>query len=513
MYKTNIKRNSDYYRKDGEKTLKTSNKSAFPDITDWTAIDWQDMFKRVDKLQKRIYRATSENKFRKVRDLQRTLIYGKAALLLAIKRVTQTNKGKRTPGIDGFRALNDYERAELFDTMKNMNIKLHNPKPAFRKYIKKKNGKFRSLGIPVIMDRIYQEIIRLALEPLAEVDFEPISYGFRPRRSAHDAASRIISNIRGGKWEWVFEGDFRSCFDTLSHDFIVKQIKGFPLLNLVDKFLKAGYVDNNVLHETEEGTPQGGLLSPLLANIALNGMEDILNISYARRKDKNGNISYITKGDYRMVRYADDFVIFAQNKKDIEALYGILNPYLKDRGLELAPEKTRITHLSEGFDFLGFNFRRYNTYDGFIHLSKPSKGSIRSFKLKVADLCRQLHGHSVDELVDKLNSLIRGTANYWKPTAAKRIFAKMDDYIWHKVYRFIERLHPNKGGKWIKKTYFPHYNDGKHDCNWILTGPKNKNHLIKMAWIPIRRHTMIQYNSSPFDKSKEQYFYDRLYLN
>ena len=487
--------------------------STLSDTTDWNSIKWNKVKKYVDKIQKRIYHAESLNNHRKVRELQRMLVNSNAALLVAIERVTKTNKGKHTPGIDGFRALTNEKRAELFDIMKNRNIKLHKPKPANRMYIKKKNGKLRPLGIPVIIDRIYQEIIRLALEPQVEVNFEPISYGFRRGRGCHDAASRIMSNIRHGNWEWVFEGDFRSCFDTLSHDFILKQIKGFPLHNLVEKFLKAGYVDNNVFHETEEGTPQGGLFSPLLANIALHGMEETLKISYAKRKHKNGNISYITKGKYRMVRYADDFVIFAQSKEDIEAIYDILNPYLEDRGLELAKDKTRITHICEGFDFLGFNFRRYKTRDGFIHLSKPSKDSIREFKSKVAEICRSLHGHNVDELISKLNSLIRGTANYWKPTAAKKTFAKMDDYIWHKIYRFIERCHPHKGGKWIKKTYFPHYNDGKHCCNWILTGPKENNHLIKMAWTPIKRHVMIQYKSSPYDKTKEQYFYDRLYLN
>lgn len=386
-----------------------------------------------------LYHAESLNNSRKVRERQRMLANSEATLIVAINRVTKINKGKRTPGIDGFRALTDDKRAEIFDIMKTMNINLHNPKPTHRMYIKKKNGKFRSLGIPVIMDRIYQEIIRLVLEPQAEVSFEPISYGFRRGRSCHDAASRIMSNIRGGKWEWVFEGDFKSCFDTLSHDFILKQIKGFPMYNVVEKFLKAGYVDNNVFQETREGTPQGGLLSPLLANIALNGMEERLKISYSRRKDKKGNISYVTKGKYRMVRYADDFVIFAQSKEDIVALYDILTPYLKDRGLELAEEKTRITHISEGFDFLGFNFRRYKTHDGFIHLSKPSKDSIREFKSKVSEICRQLHGHSVDELVGKLNSLIRRTANYWKPTAAKRIFAKMDNYIWQKNIQFYKK--------------------------------------------------------------------------
>ena len=328
--------------------------SSLPDATDWSTINWYNVIKYIDKLQKRIYRAESNRNYRKVRDLQRMLIRSKAALLLAIKRVTQINKGKRTPGIDGFRALNDEKRGELFDTLNKKDFKLHKPKSAYRKYIWKKNGKLRSLGIPTVVDRIYQEIIRMALEPQAEVNFEPTSYGFRPARGCHDAADRIMKNIMSGNWCWVFEGDFKSCFDTLDHEFILKQIKKFPLYNLVERFLKAGYVENNIFHSTDDGTPQGGIISPLLANIAFNGMEDVLNISYQKRRYKTGRVTHITEGNYRMIRYADDFVILAKSKEDIEKVYDILNHYLQERGLELAEDKTRITHISEGFDFLGF---------------------------------------------------------------------------------------------------------------------------------------------------------------
>ena len=479
--------------------------SSLPYTTDWSAIDWYKVMKYVGKLQMRIYRAESNGEFRKVRNLQRMLIRSKAVLLLAIRKVTQINKGKHTPGIDGFRALSDKKRGELFDTLNDKNVKLHKPKPAYRMYIKKKNGKLRSLGIPAVVDRIYQEIIRIALEPQAEVNFEPTSYGFRPARGCHDALSRIMTNIMPGNWSWVFEGDFKACFDTLDHEFILKQIKGFPLYNLVERFLNAGYVDDKVFYSGDRGTPQGGILSPLLANIALNGMEDILNISYQKIQYKS-RVTYITKGDYRMIRYADDFVILAKSKEDIEKVYDILNPYLKERGLELAEDKTRITHISEGFDFLGFNFRRYMTKDGFKHLSKPSKSSIRQFKVKIAKIFKFSHGQNVDELIKSLNPLIIGTANYWKPSSAKKIFSKMDHYIWQKVIRFLKRLHPRKSMKWIKKTYFPPYNDGKHADNWVLIGPSESNQLTKMSWIPIKRHIMIQYNHSPYDKTLNKYF-------
>jgi RNA-directed DNA polymerase len=445
---------------------------------------------------------------RKVKRLQRLLLQGKAVLLLAIRRVTQTNKGKNTPGIDGFRAINDVQRGTLFDTLKTKKIQLHRPKPAYRKYIRKKNGKLRSLGIPTIVDRIYQEIVRMALEPQFEVNFEPTSYGFRPKRGCHDALRRILYNIRGGQWSWVFEGDFKSCFDTLDHDFILGKIKGFPLHNLVAKFLKAGYVDNNIFHNTNEGTPQGGLLSPLLANIALDGMEEVLKISYKEIYSR-GNTHFRTKGKYRMVRYADDFVIFAKSREDIEAIPDILKPYLEDRSLELAEDKTRIIHISDGFDFLGFNFRRYKNKDGFIHLCKPSKSSIRQFKSKISEICYQMRGHNADELIKRLNSLIIGTANYWKASSAKKTFSNMDYYLWNITFKFLQKLHKNKGKSWIKNKYYPTYYDGRHSGNWVLTGLKENNHLIKMAWTPIKYHTMIQHNNSPYDSSKSEYFINR----
>ena len=483
--------------------------STTPYVTDWSCVKWNKVEKYVSKLQKRIFRAEREGDSHKVRDLQRMLVYSDSALLMAIKKVTQTNKGKRTPGIDGFRALTDKKRGELFDSMKNMNIKKHKPKPAFRMYIPKKNGKMRSLGIPIIKDRIYQEILRMALEPQAEAYFEPTSYGFRPKRGVFDAAERIFNNFRSGKWCYVYEGDFKSCFDTISHDFILKQIKGFPFYNVVKRFLEAGYVDNNIFNPTNKGTPQGGLLSPLLANIALHGMEEYLNITYSKStKTARGKtyVTFETHGKYRMVRYADDFVIFAQNKKDIMEINEILKPYLEERGLSLALDKTKITHIHDGFDFLGLEFKRHRTKDGYKSLIKPSKDSIRKFKKEIDRRFKIMNGNNVDSLIDFINPMIRGTANYWRPFISSKIFNKMDNYIWKKTYKFLRRLHPHKGWNWIKKRYFPLYDDGYHRDKWVLTGPHEGNHIAKMSWVKIKRHVMIKYNYSPYDSSKSEYF-------
>jgi len=209
-----------------------SLESMLPCNTDWNAIKWHKVEKYANKLQKRIYRAACLKDYHKVKILQRMFVHSEAVLLLSIRKVTFLNSGRHTSGIDGFKAISTEERAKLVDTMKNMNIKLHKPKPVYRRYIKKKNGKLRSLGIPTIKDRIYQEIIRMALEPQFEANFESTSYGFRPKRSCHDATSRIMENLISRKGDWVFEGDFEACFDTLSHDFILNEIKGFPAYDI-----------------------------------------------------------------------------------------------------------------------------------------------------------------------------------------------------------------------------------------------------------------------------------------
>ena len=490
--------------------------SAKPDTTDWKSIKWQKINRHVTSLQERIYRASKDNDKKKVRDLQRQLMRSFSALVKAVDRVTRENKGKSTPGIDGFKATTNKARGELVDMLKNSNMKLHRPKPAFRTYIPKKNGKVRSLGIPTIKDRIYQEVIRMALEPEWEAKFEATSYGFRPSRRQHDAIRRIHYNIKGGKWCWVLEGDFKSCFDTLSHDFILKQIDGFPHYNLVKRFLESGYVDDGVFHNTNEGTPQGGLLSPLLANIALHGMEETLGITYKKKtRERNGKIfeTFETRGVYRVVSYADDFLVFAQSKNEIMKAFELLKPYLDERGLILAEDKTHITHISKGFDFLGFNCRRYKDN---VSRIKPSKDSIKRFKDKIKDIFKSSYGNNVDNLINRLNPVIRGTANYWRHVVSKDIFAKLDYYLWNKVFKFLKRMHPHKNMKWIKNRYFPFYYDGKYYGNWILKDPKSDSHLVKMEWTPIRRYVMIKHDYSPYDRDKKDYFANRktnFYLN
>lgn len=475
--------------------------------TIWSDTDWKKTYKYVNKQRFRIFRAESEGDSRKVRDLQRMLVRSPAALKVAIKRVTQTNKGKRTPGVDGYLALSDFERGKLFVKIRNRNINKHNPKPVYRTQIPKSNGKTRSLGIPTIIDRVYQELLRLALEPQWEVRFEPISYGFRPARRVHDAMERIFFNIHNRKFKYVFEGDFKACFDTLSHEFIIKQLGGFPYINLVKKFLKAGYMENGEFFSSNQGTPQGGLLSPLLANIALHGLEDCLNISYHEYHSSKGYTTFVTYGKYRVVRYADDFLIFARNKEDIEAIPFILNEYLDDRGLILSEDKTCITTIFRGFNFLGFNAKIEKDNKCII---KPSKDSIKKAKGKIRDIFEYAKGQNVEYLIDKLIPVIDGTAEFWKPMVSSKAFSNLDNYIWKKTWKFLKRLHHNKSSAWIVNKYFlKPEKDDEHQDKWILTDPNTGKQLKRISWTKIERHTMIKHNYSPLDKSKSDYFHKR----
>jgi RNA-directed DNA polymerase len=489
-------------------TINKFNTSAVsPHIQSWESIDWKKIYEYVKKLRQRIFRAEQLGKKRKVRKLQRLMIRSSANLLLSIKRVTQINKGKQTPGVDGQIVLSSSDRLKLYNLLKEYDIKNIRPKPAKRAYIPKKNGKMRPLGIPVIKDRIFQNIVKNALEPQWEEKFEPSSYGFRPKRSAQDAIVNLFTKLSSKSTrQWVFEGDFKGCFDNLNHQYIIDCLAAFPAKEAIYKWLKAGYVDNNSFNDTDAGTPQGGIVSPLLANIALHGMEEELGIRYRRNRE----YYVLTSNSVGVVKYADDFVIVCKTEAEALTMYEKLKTYLVKRGLTLAEDKTRVTHISKGFDFLGFNLRQYKTNKGMKLLIKPSKASIRKAMETIKNVFIQLRGKPVGDLITKLNPIIRGIGNYWSSQVAKKIFGKLDNYIWVKTRKHLKNLHPNKPFRWIYSKYFKADYTGVSKDRWILTDPHYENiQLFKMSWIPIIRHAVIRYRNSPDNATLKEYFEDR----
>ena len=482
----------------------TQNKSEY--IQQWESIPWKNIERSIYKLQCDIACAEIDGNYRKARNLQRILLNKDSALLYSIRRATLINRGHRTPGVDGMIFKSHPERMALFYNLKSQNISQYKPLPVRRIYIDKANGKKRPLGIPTVIDRVYQMLVSLALEPRVEVGFEPTSYGFRPMRNAGNAIAKIHKYIRAGKRPWIFEGDFKSCFDTLNHDWILKELGNFPAKSIIQKWLKAGYLYNDMFTITEEGTPQGGIISPLLANIALTGIDEALGIEYTKRRHNQFSTNYVNLSRYAMVRYADDFVVLCKTKEDANNVYKLLEPYLSERGLSLAPDKTMITPLNKGFDFLGFNIRGYQTSQGLKVLTRPAKDRVKRLKRKIRAIFLKYRSKNIEKLIDDTNNVIIGTANYWKQSSSKQTFYEVDNYVWTLIRRYLLRQHPNKSWKWIRNKYFKEDYTHKHEDNYILTNPnKPEQQLIKMSWIPIQYAKTIKHNCNPYDPEYKGY--------
>ena len=375
--------------------------------TDWNAVNWQKAHRAVRNLRHRIFRATQEGNLKKVHSLQKLMVKSYSNRLVSVRRVTQINAGKNTPGVDKLVVKTPAARGRMVESLAHDAV--WKAKPARRVYIPKTKNKRRPLGIPVVIDRCLQAIVKNALEPAWEAKFEGISYGFRPGRSCHDAIEKIYRLARPNKTKkWVLDADIKGAFDNISHDYLVKAIGPVPGKDLIKQWLKAGYIEQEEFHATEQGTPQGGVISPLLANIALHGMKDAIGVTY----NSKGQIS----GKRAVVRYADDFVCFCETKEDAEQVQSILVEWLKERGLTLSQEKTRIVHLTEGFDFLGFNIRHYPTpltsRTGWKLLIKPSKESVENVQKKLKELWAKGQGSNVQSVLAKVNPVIRGWANY-----------------------------------------------------------------------------------------------------
>lgn len=468
--------------------------AASSEPSDWYAINWRQAERNVRRLQARIVQATRASRWGKVKALQHLLTHSFSGKALAVRRVT-TNRGKRTPGVDGETWTTPVQKARGIATLRRRG---YQPRPLRRVYIPKSNGKKRPLGIPTMRDRAMQALYLLALDPIAETTGDPNSFGFRKERSTADAINQcylVLARARSA--QWVLEGDIVSCFDRISHDWLLTHV---PLDRvMLGKWLQAGYMEQAIFHPTEEGTPQGGIISPVLANLALDGLERLLR---ERFRTKFGKPS----SKVNLVRYADDFIITGRSRELLEDdVKPLVEAFLRQRGLALSPEKTAITHIDDGFDFLGFTVRRY----GKRLFIRPSRKNVKTFLTKARGFVKANKQAQTGHLIVHLNRLLRGWTNYHRHVSSKKVFVSVDYALFTLLWRWAGRRHPDKGRAWVRKTYFPPHGGRQ----WVLTGtvPKASGkpltvRLFVAASVPYRRHFRVRGEANPYDPAWEAYF-------
>jgi RNA-directed DNA polymerase len=462
----------------------------------WNAVDWRRVERNVRGMQIRIAKATRESDWRRVKALQRMLTRTLSAKLYAVRRVTQ-NQGARTAGVDRELWDSPESRWEAIGRLKRRGYK---PLPLRRVFIPKANGKERPLGIPTMRDRAMQALYLLALEPVSESTSDPNSYGFRINRSTADAMGQVRAcTSRKDSSRWVLEADIKGCFDHINHDWLENHV---PMdREILRKWLKAGLIYKGQLQATEAGTPQGGIISPTLANVTLNGLEREL---VAHLGAKFGIVK-AKKLKVNVVRYADDFVITGDSKEILERVVRPwVEAFLAVRGLQLSEAKTRITHIDEGFDFLGWNFRKYS---GKL-LIKPSKKNAQAFYRNVAETISGNKTVKQGDLIQLLNPMLRGWAQYHRPVSAKQTYSRMEHLIFRKLWRWSKRRHPQKSAVWVKQKYF--HSIGAR--RWVFAvrtvredGSWGLNELYQLSGMAITRHTRIKGEFNPFDPTWEQY--------
>lgn len=490
-------------------------------MSSWSKVSWKEVDKQVSKLQGQIYLARLRGDTPKMRRLQLKMINSQCNLIASIRKVTSTNRGKKTAGIDKLTYLTPERRIALFNELRQSDLCKWNPMSVRRIEIPRPGKAPRPLGIPTITDRVIQQVVKNALEPEWEGVFEHGSYGFRPARSAHDAMARIWRVLSSKKRRWVLDADIKGCFNNIAHEPLLKAVTGFPAQDLIQKWLKAGYFLKDTFHPTDIGTPQGGIISPLLANIALHGMEEALKVRYHKHGYVRSECKYVP------VRYADDFVVLCDSEEEARKAQDILTTWLAERGMEFSPEKTNIRPVEAGFDFLGWTFRLYTNdkvggeawkraKDKLVTLVKPSAKSVQKIKDVIKETFRKYIGRDALMLIQKLNPTLRGWANYHRFINSSETFRDLDNFLYQQLVRYARRKHPKKSWSWIKTRYFKQVTvkrtkkTGKissASTSWGFTEKGLSLYLFKGT--TLENYSSVGYGRNPLSPKDKDYFADR----